>query len=132
MKILSICLLVLFHSSFVNPGSSVEVSDDVITAIRQGNAPGVANYFNDKIDLKILDQEEMYSKGQAELILTDFFSKHKVKSFTPSHSSANKNANQFVVGTLETSDSKFRLSFLIKKGDDKYLISQFRIEKENE
>jgi hypothetical protein len=37
-----------------------------------------------------------------------------------------------VVGSLETSNGKYRLSFLIKKFEDKYLISQFRIETENE
>ncbi len=130
MKTLTVYLLVFFHPLFADP--FVDVSDDVINAVRQGNASAIAAYFNDKIDLKILDQEEVYSKNQAESILKDFFGKHKVKSFTPSHSSANKSSNQFVVGSLDTANGKFRVSFLIKKFDEKYLISQFRIEKENE
>ena len=87
--------------------------------------------FNDKVDLKIFDQEEVYSKAQAESVLKDFFTKNKVRGFTTSHTSAVKTGNQFVVGTLETSTGKYRLSFLIKKIGEKYLISQFRIENEN-
>jgi hypothetical protein len=130
MKTLAIYLLVFFTPFFSDPYN--DVSDDITNAVRQGNAQAISKYFNDKLDLKILDQEDVYSKAQAESVLKDFFSKHKVKAFTPSHSSANKTTNQFVVGSLETSNGKFRLSFLIKKFEDKYLISQFRIETENE
>ena len=130
MKTLAICLFLCFQPFFADP--FFDVSDDVISAVRQGNATLIATYFNEKIDLKILDQEDVYSKAQAELVLKDFFSKHKVKSFTPSHSSPNKSNNQFVVGSLDTVSGKFRISFLIKKVEDKYLISQFRIETENE
>src|ERR1700741_1640579 len=128
MKTLAIFLFTLLLPFFSDPYN--DVSDDITNAIKQGNAQAIAKYFNDKLDLKILDQEDVYSKAQAESVLKDFFTKHKVKSFTPSHSSANKTANQFVVGALDTSNGKFRLSFLIKKIEDKYLISQFRIETE--
>lgn len=130
MKTIAIYLFVFFTPFFTDPYN--DVSDDITNAIRQGNAQTISRYFNDKIDLKILDQEDVYSKAQAESVLKDFFAKHKVKSFTPSHSSANKTTNQFVVGALDTSAGKFRLSFLIKKFEEKYLISQFRIETENE
>ena len=130
MKTLAIYLIVLFTPLFADPYT--DVSDDITNAIKQGNASVIAKYFNDKIDLKILDQEDVYSKAQAESVLKDFFAKHKVKTFTPSHSSSANSANQFVVGILETMNGKFRISFLIKKFDDKFLISQFRIETENE
>ncbi len=130
MKTLAIYLLILLNPFTADP--YFDVSDEVIAAIKQGNSSSIARYFNEKIDLKILDQEDVYSKAQAEMILKDFFDKHKVKAFNTSHSSANKSSNQFVVGSLETANGKFRISFLIKKFDDKYLISQFRIEKENE
>ncbi|MFL5751917.1 MAG: DUF4783 domain-containing protein [Bacteroidia bacterium] len=130
MKALAIYLFVLVSPFLTDPYN--DISDDIINAVKQGNAQTIAKYFNEKIDLKILDQEDVYSKAQAESVLKDFFAKHKIKDFTPSHSSANKTANQFVVGSLETSNGKYRLSFLIKKFEDKYLISQFRIETENE
>ena len=127
--------IVLFLSFFMNVLGGdpfLDVSTEVLDAIKQGNATAIAKHFNDKIDLKILDQEDVYSKAQAELVLKDFFAKHPVKSFVESHSSNAKSANQFVVGTLTTSKGKYRVSFLLKKFGDRFLISQFRIENDND
>lgn len=110
----------------------LDTSAEIMDAIKQGNAAGVAKHFNDKIDLKILDQEDVYSKAQAELVLKNFFAKHPVKSFVESHSSNAKSANQFVVGTLTSTNGKYRVSFLLKKFDNRFLISQFRIENDND
>lgn len=108
-----------------------DFADTVIAAIKTGNAKEISKNFQDKINLKILDKEDVYSRAQAESLLNDFFSKYKIKSFNASHSSASKGPNQFVVGQLETSNGKFRLSFLVKKVEEKYFVSQFRIENEN-
>jgi hypothetical protein len=123
-------LMMLFGAFGGDPVA--DLSNDVIEAIRKGDAAKIAVNFTDKIDLKIFEQEDVYSKAQAESVLKDFFTKNKVKSFTTSHSSTVKAGNQFVVGTLETSTGKYRLSFLIKKIAEKYLISQFRIENETD
>ena len=128
----TIVLFIAFVANIWGGDPFMDVSTDVLEAIKQGNASGIAKHFNDKIDLKILDQEDVYSKAQAELVLKDFFAKHPVKSFVESHSSNAKSANQFVVGSLTTTKGKFRVSFLLKKFGDRFLISQFRIENDNE
>ncbi len=130
MKTLAITLLLLVRTIVSDP--FFDTSDDINAAIKQGNAKSIAAFFNDKVDLKIKDQEDVYSKAQAESVIKDFFAKNKIKSFTPAHSSAAKGANQFVVGTLDTNNGKFRVSYLLKKNGDKFLINQFRIEEETE
>ncbi|MCD6066554.1 MAG: hypothetical protein K0S33_1380 [Bacteroidetes bacterium] len=127
----TIILFITFFTTILG-GSYMDVSTEVLDAIKQGNATAIAKNFNDKIDLKILDQEDVYSKAQAELVLKDFFAKHPVKSFVESHSSNAKSANQFVVGTLTSTNGKYRVSFLLKKFGERFLISQFRIENEND
>ncbi len=62
--------LLLFFSPFV---ASADIADDVAAAIRTGNAKEISKYFADNVDLKVLEQENIYSKAQAELILKDFF-----------------------------------------------------------
>ncbi len=130
MKAILLFFGFFLSSIFADP--FMDVSKDVVDAIKQGNAQLIAKNFNDKIDLKILDKEDVYSKAQAELVLKDFFTKHPVKSFTESHTSAAKSANQFVVGALICTNGKYRVSFLLKKIGERFLISQFRIETENE
>ncbi|HEX8514700.1 MAG TPA: DUF4783 domain-containing protein [Bacteroidia bacterium] len=110
----------------------IDVIDDIASAIRSGNPKNISRYFIENIDLKVIQQEDVYSKQQAEMILKDFFSKHAVKSFTVAHKSEPKNGSQYVVGTLETSNGKFRTYFLVKPSGTQTLIQQFRIETENE
>jgi hypothetical protein len=125
----AVLLLLIAISSFA---FKVDVIDDIATAIRSGNPKNISTFFIDNIDLKVIEQEDVYSKQQAEMILKDFFSKHAVKSYTVAHKSEAKAGSQYVIGTLETSNGKFRTYFLIKTTGAKTLIQQFRIETENE
>jgi hypothetical protein len=92
----------------------------------------IAKYFAASVDLKVLDQENIYSKAQAELILKDFFSKHSLKTFNIAHKSVLKNDSQFAIGTLETTNGKFRVNFVMKTAAGVSTITQFRIEHEDE
>ena len=88
----------------------------------------LVKFFDEKVSVKLINQEDLLSKTQAEANLKYFFEKHTVKNFTVIHTS-NVNSNvQFITGTLETANGKFRLSVLLRRN----LISQFRIENENE
>lgn len=111
---------------------TLDVIDDVAAAIRSGNPKNISKYFIDNIDFKVLEQEDIYSKQQAEMILKDFFTKHPVKSYTVAHKSAPKNGSQYVIGTLETTNGKFRTYFLLKTSGTQTLVHQFKIETENE
>jgi hypothetical protein len=106
--------------------------DDIATAIRSSNPKNISKYFIENIDLKVMEQEDVYSKQQAEMILKDFFSKHPVKTFTIAHRSTPKNGSQYIIGTLDTDKGKFRVYFLNKTTGSETLIQQFRIETENE
>ena len=125
--ILSLFIISIFFCAF-----KLDVIDDIASAIRSGNPKNISTYFIKNIDLKILDQEDIYSQQQAEMILKDFFSKHAVKTFTIAHRSEQKANSQYVIGTLDTNHGKFRTYFLIKIIDGKTRIQQFRIEPENE
>ena len=126
IKLFIACLLIAAKASF-----AFDINDDIASAIRSGNSKAIAAYFNNNVDLKILEHEDVYSKAQAELIIKDFFAKHAVKSFNIVHQSA-KVESQFAIGKLETTNGKYRVYILLKKSGDKLLIQQFRIEPENE
>lgn len=120
-------LLLISVSSF-----ALDVIDDIAGAIRTGNPKSISSYFIENIDLKVIDQEDVYSKQQAEMILKNFFTKHPVKTFSIAHKSVEKNGSQYIIGTLETTNGKFRTYFLVKTTGGKTLIQQFKIENENE
>lgn len=111
---------------------ALDIIDDIAGAIRTGNPKNISSYFIESIDLKVIDQEDVYSKQQAEMILKNFFTKHPVKTFSIAHKSVEKNGSQYIIGTLETTNGKFRTYFLVKTAGGKTLIQQFKIENENE
>lgn len=122
MKLLvSIALFISFFSAF-------DVTDDVVAAVNKGKSSELVKFFDEKLSVKILNQEDLLSKAQAEANIKYFFEKHSVKLFTVTSSSSVNSNVQFVTGSLETANGKFRISILIRRN----LISQFRIENDNE
>ena len=117
--------IIFFVSSFF---SAFDVTDDVVAAIKGGKSSELVKFFDEKLTVKILNQEDLLSKAQAEANVKYFFEKHIIKNFTVSQSRTVNSTVQFVSGSLETMNGKFRVSILLRRN----LISQFRIENDNE
>ena len=124
MKLLINIIYLIFGLFF----TGAELTDEIISAIKQGKSSEIIKYFDEKVSIKIINQEDVLSKPQAEANLKYFFEKHPVKNFTGSHTSTVNNSQQYITGTLETTTEKFRVSILIRRN----LISQFRIETAND
>lgn len=118
----------IFYFVFAFFFGTLEVSDDIIANIKLGKASELVKNFDEKVSIKIIDQEDVLSKSQAEANLKYFFEKHPVKNFSSVHVSNNSTTMQYLTGSLETTNGKFRVSVLIKRN----LVSQFRIETDNE
>lgn len=112
-------------------GAFADTADEVNAAVKEGSAQKISAFFNSSVDLKILEQEGVYSKSQAELIVKDFFAKHTVKSYSVVHKSIIKGNSQYIIGTLITSQGKYRLYILLDKLNNKFFIQQFHIDLED-
>lgn len=112
--------------------TSDKVPNDITVALQTGNAKLLSGYFNQNVELVVLDNDNVYSKAQAQQILNNFF-----KSFSPVennafaviHSSGKGDAKS-VIGKLKTERGDFRVYFLLKKSGGKDYIHQLRIEKQ--
>jgi hypothetical protein len=118
-------LMIVFNGFCATDGEQ-----EITNAIRSGNWKKIASYFDNSIELNLPDNEGLYSKAQAELILKDFFTKNTAKNYTAKHGGDSKDGAHFTIGTLNTSNGNFRTYFFLKKEGDKKLIKEFRIEKE--
>ena len=58
-----------------------DISARIEVALKAGNASEMAKLLSSSVDLNIPGNEGVYSKAQAQLILKDFFSKHKILFF---------------------------------------------------
>ena len=126
MKTCKIFLLFLLLTSTVK---ALDIYDDIANAIRSGDSRQIASYFSNNVDLTILNQEDVYSKAQAELIVRDFLSKNSPKSFSILHKGSSKEGTLYAIGNLVTLNGKtFRVSFFVKMTSGKYLLQELRFE----
>jgi hypothetical protein len=126
MKALFTSLLVvplILFSSFVQQSNI----DEVIGALRSGNADELSKYFDDNVELTLPDKSDSYSKAQALLILKDFFTNNNVKTFEVKHKGDNGNG-QFCIGTLQTKSGNFRTTVFMKMKGDKELVKNIRFQ----
>lgn len=129
IKHIAIVVVALFatFTALSLPQESNEPIHTITTAFQKGSASEVAKHFSPTIEMMLFEQENMYSKSQAELLLKDFFSKNKPSSFKINHQGAKGNTS-FAIGTLLTSSGAYRVSIFLKKESANTLIHQLRIE----
>jgi hypothetical protein len=119
---------------FVNISSSIAFQGDVIDGLsahfKTGNSKEIAASFSPSVDLIIIDEEDVYSKAQAEQILRSFFSKYPpVKSAVIHRLNTNPNYRYGAL-SLVTKNGTFRVSITMKKTGTAFFITELRIETE--
>ena len=114
---------------FVGIMSFAQVPDEVILSLKTGNAATLSNYFNQNIELVVLDKDDVYSKDQAQQIVSSFFSTNKAQRFAIIHQGGKEGA-RYAIGNLTTDKGVFRVYFLLKEKGKKAYIHQLRIEKQ--
>jgi len=108
-------------------GQTVE-KDAISMAIKSGDPQKIAVYFMPSVDLTVESAEDVYSKDQAEMIIRRFFEDHIPKGFALKHEGKSKLDDYYYIGTLNTEKGDYRLTFFLKKSEDKFRIKQMRIE----
>jgi hypothetical protein len=122
LAFLSFGLMVLLSSFKVQSGI-----DDVITALKSGNASGISRYFDSYIDITLPDKSSNYSKSQGELIIKDFFSNTGVKNFEVKHKGDNDNG-EYCIGTLQTRNGNYRTTVYMRVKGNRQVIQDIRIQ----
>jgi len=125
-----ITILFFFSLLFSTGNVSGQIPDDIILGLKSGNAKVLAGYFNENVELAVLDNDNVYSKSQAKQIVDNFFNTFTPESFTLIHQGGKEGA-KYVIGQLKTNNGIFRVSFLLKQRGEKDYIHQLRIEKQN-
>ncbi|HEY4874365.1 MAG TPA: DUF4783 domain-containing protein [Puia sp.] len=113
----------LFLLSFTN----FFTVDDVATAIRSGNISQLSGYLDNRVDITLPDKSDTYSKSQAAMIISDFFSNNEVQNFKVKHRGENSGA-EFCIGILQTRNGNFQTTFFMKQKGDKQLLQELRFQ----
>lgn len=121
---LSVLLLIfpIVFSSFraISARDTIEI-DDIVIALKAGNASSLSKYFDNRVDLSLPDKSDNYSRTQAEMIIKDFFNNNGVRNFELKHKGEKAGSN-YCVGILQTRGGNYRTTLFMKlKGDKQYL-----------
>ena len=128
-KVLLISLMLLVITGFSENQKVEPVPEEIITGLKTGNAKMLAASFNQNVELVILNDDNVYSKAQAEHIVAGFFAQNPPERFTIIHQGGKEGA-RYIIGHLFTKQGVFRIYFLLKKNEGKDIIHQLRIDKQ--
>ncbi len=101
--------------------------DDVINALRTGNALEVGKYIDENVELSLPDKNDNYSKAQAIMILKDFFANNVVSGFETKHTGDNS-GNQFCIGTLHTKSGDYRTTVFMKTRNGRQSVKEIKFQ----
>lgn len=103
----------------------------IAKAIGEGNAEALGQYFDQSVEVSVLDNEDVYSKAEAVRVVKDFFGQNKPKSFSQVHQGTSKgNDSQYSIGNLVTASGTFRVYIYVKVSGSSFLIQELRFDKE--
>ena len=102
--------------------------NDVVNAIKAGNAVSVSKYFDNTVEITVNGKSSNYSKAQAEVVLRDFFTNNAVKSFIVLHQ-GESGGSEFCIGNLSTSNGTYRTTLNLKQKGDKQTLQEIKFEK---
>jgi hypothetical protein len=123
--------LIVFFTMFLPASQQITPNLAPITkAISEGDAATLSNYFDNSVDITLLDKQQVYDKAQATNLLRDFFSKSKPRAFNTVHQGSAKGASShYIIGDLSATSGSFRVYVYYKTAGDRPLIQEIRIEK---
>jgi hypothetical protein len=118
------CAALFFVMSSFKPVSGL---DEVINALRSGNATELSKYVDDNIEIELPNKSNTYSKAQALMVLQDFFSNNGVKGFEIKHKGDN-GGSQFCIGTLQTRSGSYRTTVFMRTKNGKQVVKQIKFQ----
>jgi hypothetical protein len=116
-------------------GSTLAMTDanlsEISKALRNGNADELAQYFDQTVEIAILDEEDQYDKAEAKQIVKNFFAKYKPSAYNQVHQGVSKGKDsQYTIGNLKANGDTFRVYVYMKVSGGKYIIQELRFDKE--
>jgi hypothetical protein len=109
-----------------NPGL-----DAITKALSAGDVETLAKYFDENLEISILDEEKTYTKAQAVEVVKTFFASNKPKTFNAVHNGTSKgNSDQFCIGNLAANSGNYRVYIYLKTVGANVAIKELRFDKE--
>ncbi len=123
----------LFFIMFIIPvlGLVKPNMGEITSAISKGDVKTLSTYFDESVEVAILDDEDIYDKPEAIAVVDKFFKSNTPKSFSQVHKGTSKGSDShYVIGDLIAGKTTYRVYLYMKESSGKYLIQELRFDKE--
>lgn len=112
--------------SFVNPIQSD--NNEIIKALKSGNADLISKYFDSFIDLKLPEKDEIKNMGknQASIAWKTFYNDNAIKGFDLT-SQREIGGTMYIAGKLKNNAKGYNITIMAKVNGDNYSIISIRI-----
>ena len=103
-------------------------TDAFVKAFKSANTEEIAQYFDDYIDLKLLDKEEVKNMGrnQATVALKMFFDENNINGFEKG-SNREIGSTLYITGKLTSTGKPYNITVMLKAKAGKHQIITIRI-----
>ncbi len=103
-------------------------SDEIVNALKQGNAEQFSHFFDNFIDLKLPDKDEIKNLGktQAGVTMKSFFDANNVKGFELT-SQREMSGTMYMAGKLFGSAKNYNITLMMKTKGDRLTIITIRL-----
>ena len=122
--------LLLFTVHAQNNGNHSPI-EDVVNAIKNDRVSDMVKYFDIFVPITINNNQQIYSRNQAQIVLQDFFDKNNSKDFLVMDNGSPDNNSKFLIGSFtEPGGIKYNVYILIKMKNGDYILQELRFNKE--
>lgn len=129
LKSFILSILFVFLANFAV--AQKQTLDNVRIAIKNGNTVALNSYLSSSIDLKINNDDGVYSDKQAIVVLDKFFTQAPATNFTYNHvGSTQSNSKYYSIGTYTTATASYRVLISYKLNNGNYLIDKIHFDLE--
>jgi hypothetical protein len=122
LTLLIIAGFVMMSFSFQNG------SDKIINALKQGSSEEFSSYFDNLLDIKLPEKEEIKNIGktQAGIVMKTFFEQNAITSFDVT-SQRELSGTMYITGKLTGDNKNYNLTVMMKNRGDKLSVITVRI-----
>lgn len=96
--------------------------------LSQGNDEALSAWFDDTLEILVLDSGCDASRAQAKQIIKSFFEAYTPRNFSVVHTAGNARS-RYAVGNLVAGGEQFRVTIFVSCKSDNYKIQQLKVER---
>src|SRR5690606_41756967 len=99
-------MFVLLFSSALIPVS--DNLNEISKALSSGNADELARYFDENVEIAIIDKEDVYSREEAKKVVKNFLATYKQSTYSQVHQGTSKGKDsQYTIGNMNANGQTF-------------------------